>query len=88
MNWMRQKIFCSSMLLLLVPQLAIAAKPQLQVKQPMLTDIALQRGGILVGRVVARKDALSEKQTIVIRQNNKLTQWYTKVEVRDRGTGK
>tara|TARA_E500000331_G_C17191210_1_gene684962 strand:+ start:103 stop:624 length:522 start_codon:yes stop_codon:yes gene_type:complete len=72
MNWMRQKIFCSSMLLLLVPQLAIAAKPQLQVKQPMLTDIALQRGGILVGRVVARKDALSEKQTIVIRQNNKL----------------
>ena len=72
MNWMRQKIFCSSMLLLLVPQLAIAAKPQLRAKEPMLTDIALQRGGILVGRVVAKKGALSEKQTIVIRQNNKL----------------
>ena len=72
MNWMRQKILCSSMLLLLVPQLAVAAKPQLQAKDPLLTDIALQRGGILVGRVIGKKGELGDKQTIVIRQNNKL----------------
>ena len=72
MNWMRQEILCSSMLLLLVPQLAVAAKPQLPAKEPLLTDIALQRGGILVGRVIGNKGEPGDKQTIIIRQNNKL----------------
>jgi hypothetical protein len=74
MELMRGKTLCTLVLLTLVPQIALAAKPQVAADKPMpmLTDIALQKGGILVGRLTGKKGELRDKQKIVIRKDNKL----------------
>ena len=73
MKLMRGKTLCTMVLFTLVPQIAFAAEPQMKVEKqtPMLTDIALQKGGILVGRLTGKKGELRDSKKIVIRQNNK-----------------
>ena len=77
MHWIRRKVICTVMLLSLVPNLTFATKPSVpnatkKVGKPLLTDIALQPGGVLVGRVLLSKEPLQKQQKIVVRQNNQL----------------
>lgn len=69
MKWMRRKTLCTLVLLMSTPQLTYAAQPQSTAEKPLMTDIALQKGGILVGQVTGKKN---EQQIIRIRQNNEL----------------
>ena len=77
MHWMRHKVICTVMLLSLVPNLAFATKPSVpnvtkKVAKPLLADIALQPGGVLVGRVLNSKEKVQKQQKIIIRQNNQV----------------
>ncbi len=69
MKWMRHKTLCTLVLLMSTPQLTLAAEPRATAKTPLMTDIALQKGGILVGQVTGKQN---EQQIIRIRQNNEL----------------
>ncbi|MEC7696602.1 MAG: hypothetical protein VYA11_05855 [Planctomycetota bacterium] len=79
MDFMRCKILCAIALATLIPQLSIAATPQVepQNSKPMLTDIALQKGGVLVGRLTGKKGKLRAQQRIAIRQNGQLVEEVT-----------
>ncbi len=70
---MRCKTLCTIVLATLIPQLSLAATPQVNSSspKPLLTDIALQKGGILVGRLTSKKGELRDAKKIVVRQNNK-----------------
>ena len=74
MDLMRCKTLCAIALATLIPQLCVAAAPQSepQNSKPMLTDIALQKGGVLVGRLTGKKGKLRAQQNIAIRQNGQL----------------
>jgi hypothetical protein len=76
MKLMRCKTLASLVLLVLVPQLTLAATPKVEAEKParlpVLTDIALQKGGILVGRLTDDKGKLRGEQKIIIRQENQL----------------
>ena len=77
MHWMRHKVICTVMLFVLVPEFAHATKPSvpntnIKTEKPLLTDIALQPGGILVGRVLSLPERPQKQQKIVIRQNNQV----------------
>lgn len=77
MHWMRHKVICTIMLLALVPDLAFATKPSVpnatpKTEKQLLTDIALQPGGVLVGRILSSQDKLQTQQKIIIRQNNQV----------------
>ena len=73
MDSMRCKTLCTIVLATLIPQLSLAATPQADPPsaKPLLTDIALQKGGILVGRLTSKKGELRDAQKIVIRQKDK-----------------
>ena len=70
MDSMRCKTLCTIVLATLIPQLSLAATPQADPPsaKPLLTDIALQKGGVLVGRLTSKKGKLRDAQKIVIRQ--------------------
>ena len=77
MHWMRHKVICTVMLFVLVPEFAHATKPSvpntnIKTEKPLLTDIALQPGGILVGRVLSLPERSQRQQKIIIRQNNQV----------------
>jgi len=77
MHWMQHKVICTVMLLALVPNLAFATKPSVpnatpKTEKPLLTDIALQPGGVLVGRIVSSREKLQIQEKIIIRQNNQV----------------
>ena len=76
MELMRSKMLCTLVLLALVPQLTLAATPEVKTEnpeqQPMLTDIALQEGGILVGRLANPNGKPLDQQKIVVRQNQQV----------------
>ena len=77
MDLMRCKTLCAIALATLIPQLCVAAAPQAEPQnskpsKPMLTDIALQKGGVLVGRLTGKKGKLRAQQNIAIRQNGQL----------------
>ena len=70
MHWMQHKVICTVMLLTLVPDLALATKPSVpnatpKTEKPLLTDIALQPGGVLVGRVLNSKEKVQKQQKII-----------------------
>ena len=79
MDLMRCKILWTIAFAMLIPQLSIAATPQVdpQNSKPMLTDIALQKGGVLVGRLTGKKGKLRAQQRIAIRQNGQLVEEVT-----------
>lgn len=79
MDIMRHKILCAIALATLIAQLSVAATPQVesQKSKPILTDIALQKGGVLVGRLTGKKGKLRAQQKIVIRQNGQLVEEIT-----------
>ena len=76
MELMRCKTLCIFVLLVLVPQLTIATTPEVKTEKPsrlpQLTDIALKKGGTLIGRITDREGKLLGQQKIVVRQENQL----------------
>ena len=76
MKLMRSKTLCTLVLLVLVPQFTLAATPEAETgnpkRTPMLTDIALQEGGILVGRLTDKDGKLLTQQKIVVRQDQEV----------------
>lgn len=84
MKLMRCKTLCILVLLVLVPQLTIAATPEVQTEKPLrlpqLTDIALKEGGTMIGRITDREGKLLGQQKIVIRQENRLVAEVTSGE--------
>ena len=77
MHKMRQKTLCTVVIFLLTPGLTYAAKPMVSNSktdpaQSLLTDIALQPGGVLVGRVLSTQGGPSKVQKILIRKDNQL----------------
>ena len=77
MDVMRYKTLCAIALVTLIAQLSDAATPNSKPSKPMLTDIALQKGGVLVGRLTGKKGQLRGQQKIVIRQNGQLIEEVT-----------
>ena len=69
MQLMRSKTLCGLVLLVLTPQLTFAGTPEVETakRSPMLTDIALQKGGVLVGRLTDKEGQLLDRQKIVLR---------------------
>lgn len=76
MDLMRCKTLCTLVLLVLVPQLALATTPPVTdgkpTQLPLLTDIALQQGGTLVGRLTDSKGMLLQQEKITIRQDQQM----------------
>ena len=75
MHRMRHKALCTAILLTLVPGLTHAATPAVPTPntapaKPLLTDIALQPGGVLVGRVISTQGEPGKVQKILVRQGN------------------
>ncbi|MEE2780660.1 MAG: hypothetical protein VX431_00525 [Planctomycetota bacterium] len=68
MRLMRSKTLCTLVLLIATPQFSLAAAPKAEKKRsPLLTDIALQKGGVLVGRLTDKEGNLRDKQKIILR---------------------
>ena len=76
MHFMRCKTICLTVVSILLPQFTLAATPGVQVvaetEKSVIADIALQDGGILVGRLANQKSPVATNRKVTVRQDTKV----------------
>ena len=76
MHFMRCKTICLTVVGILLPQFTLAATPEVQVvaetEKSVIADIALQDGGILVGRLANQKSPVAANRKVTVRQDTKV----------------